>query len=126
LRELREIRFMKNQYGKCDDTIVLFWEKGIWRPVIGQTTLEKVAFEAKSDELFLTVLDRFTRENRNVSDVKGKTYAPHLFHREDEAKKAGIGKPHLENAMRRLFKASKVKNEQYGKTSNPHFRIART
>jgi hypothetical protein len=52
-QELREIRFMKNQYGKCDDSIVLRWDRGIFRPLEGQTTLQKAAQEGKADDVFL-------------------------------------------------------------------------
>jgi hypothetical protein len=37
----------------------------------------------------------------------------------------GLNKKALEAAMRRLFKAEKIENEQYGKPSRPRYHIAR-
>jgi hypothetical protein len=88
------------------------------------TSLDKAAQDAKADDVFLDLVRPFTKENRNVSDKSGTTYAPARFVKEDEAKRAGISSKVLEAAMLRLFKAEKIWNEPYGKPSRPHHRIA--
>jgi hypothetical protein len=44
---------------------------------------------------------------------------------EDEAKCAGLNSKTLEAAMRRLFAAGTIWNEDIGKPSRPQYRIAR-
>jgi hypothetical protein len=103
---------------------VLRYQRGLFLPLPGVTSLDKVAQEAKADDVFLDLVHRFTKENRNVSDKSGTTYAPALFAREDEAKRAAVNGKALEAAMRRLFKAEKISNEPCGKPSRPHYRLA--
>jgi RecA-family ATPase len=122
--DLRELVFKKNNYGPVSESIVLRYQNGLFLPVPGVTSLDKVAQEARADAVFLALLRRFTNANRNISDKHGPTYAPALFAREDEAKQAVLGSKHLEAAMRRLFKNEVITNERYGLPSRPHHRIA--
>ena len=77
----------------------------------------------KADEVFLTLLRRFTRYNRKVADKPGTSYAPALFAKEDEAIKAGLSSKNLAASMRELFKAEKIWNEPYGRPLRPSYRI---
>ena len=121
--DLREIVFKKNNYGPLSESIVLRWQNGLYLPVPGMNNLDKVAREAKAEEVFLALLQRFTRENRVVSDKPGTSYAPALFAKEDEATKVGLGSKNLAEAMRNLFKASKIQNEFHGRPARGSFRI---
>jgi RecA-family ATPase len=124
--DLREIVFKKNNYGPISESITLRYHNGLFLPVPGIGSLDRAAQEAKADAVFLELLDRFTAENRNVSDKTGRGYAPALFVREEEAKRVGLANGKMfEGAMRRLFKAEKIWNAPYGRPSRPHFRIAR-
>ena len=123
--DLRELVFKKNNYGPISESIVLRWQNGLFLPLPGMASLDRAAHEAKADEVFLDLLRRFTAENRNASDKKGPSYAPALFAREDEAKRAGLTNRSFEDAMRRLFKTGKIWNEPYGKASRQHYRLAR-
>ena len=122
--DLREIVFKKNNYGPIADSIVLRYQRGLFLPVPGISSLDRAAGEQIADGVFLDLLKQFTKANRNVSDRKGPGYAPALFAREDEAKRAGLNSKSLEAAMRRLFKTEKIKNEPYGRPSRPNHRIA--
>jgi RecA-family ATPase len=122
--DLRELEFKKNQYGPTAETIVLRYQRGLFLPLPGVTSLDKAAQEAKAEEIFLGLLRRFTAANRNVSDKSGTSYAPAFFVQEDEAKRAALTSKALEGAMRRLFKAEKIWNEPYGRPSRPNHRIA--
>jgi RecA-family ATPase len=123
--DLRELQFKKNQYGPMGETIVLRYQGGLFLPEGGLTGLDKLAKEQKADEVFMALLARYEREGRNVSDKPtGNNYAPTNFSKEGEAK--GLRKTHLEDAMRRLFAASKIRVETYGKPSNPHSRLVLT
>ena len=66
----RQLEFRKNQSGPLGETIVLQYRNGLFLPLPGGTSLDKVAQEAKVDDVFLDLLPRFTRENRNTSDRK--------------------------------------------------------
>ena len=74
----------------------------------GEITPEMVAAQARAEEVFLTILARFTAEGRFVSDAKKGNYAPRLFAEEQEAKAAGDGFAYLEGAMRRLLQSKRV------------------
>jgi hypothetical protein len=113
--ELRELQFMKNNYGPLAERILLRWRNGVFVPEPGTGSLEKAAAEAKAENAFLDILARFNRQERNVSDKSGPTFAPALFAQEAEAKTTRIRKPALVDAMRRLFAANRIHLETYGK-----------
>jgi hypothetical protein len=79
------------------------------------------AWKAK---IFLTLLKRFTGQNRIVCDKPSVNYAPTLFAREEEAKHVKLSRKDFEAAMRQLFKAEKIWNAPYGKASRQRYRIA--
>jgi hypothetical protein len=118
------LTFKKNNYGPVAETVILKYRDGLFLPLRGVGSLDKVAAEAKAEDVFLALLKRFASTNRNASDRTGTTYAPALFVVEDEAKRAGLNKKNLEAAMRRLFQAGKIWNEPYDKPSLKRFRLA--
>jgi RecA-family ATPase len=122
--DLRELTFKKNNYGPISESIILRYQSGIYLPVPGMASLSRAAQEAKTDEIFLQLLRRFTNSNRFVSDKRGTNYAPALFAKEDEAKSEAISSKLFEAAMLRLFKAGTLWNEPRGKPSRPSYRIA--
>jgi hypothetical protein len=89
--ELRELLFMKNNYGPIGAKVLLRWKKGVFVPEPGQGTIEKAAAEGAAEQLFLSLLDRFP----NVSNKSGVSYAPALFAKEAEAVAAKISKEAL-------------------------------
>ncbi|WFU37594.1 AAA family ATPase [Bradyrhizobium sp. CB82] len=122
--DLREFEFKKNQYGPCSESIVLRYQRGLFLPEGGISNLDKLAREAKAQVVFLDLLRRFLVEGRNVCDKKNaNNYAPTAFAREDEAKKHRLKKEELEEAMRQLFKAEKLRVETYGRPSDPRSRL---
>jgi RecA-family ATPase len=122
--DLREIVFKKNNYGPISESIVLRYQNGLFLPVPGVSSLDRAAQEQTAEYVFLDLLKRFTAANRNVNDKRGPSYAPALFAREDEARKALLNSRSFDAAMRRLFADKKIWNEPYGRPSRPHFRIA--
>ena len=122
--ELRELQFMKNNYGPIGVSILLRWRNGVFVPEPGQGSIKQAAAERKAEDLFLILLVRFNGQGRNVSDKKGPSYAPALFAPEAEAKAAKVRKDALAAAMRRLFTANKLHMEPYGYASRGTFRIA--
>jgi RecA-family ATPase len=123
--DLRELEFKKNQYGPLGETVVLRYRNGLFLAVPGMSDLDKVAREAKADNLFLDLLRRFASQGRNVSEKSSaNNYAPTAFADEADAKKLEIRKADFKAAMSRLFAADKIHVENYGRPSRPCSRLA--
>jgi RecA-family ATPase len=122
-KDLRQLDFIKNNYGPLAERILLRWKNGVFVPEPGIGSLEKAAADAKAENLFLELLTRFNKQDRNVNDKTGPTYAPTLFAQESEAKAARIGKQAFANAMRRLFFSNRIHLENYGKPSRQFKRL---
>jgi RecA-family ATPase len=122
--DLREIVFKKNNYGPVSEKIVLRYADGLFLPVPGVNSLDRAARDAQVEDVFLALLQRFTREGRNTSDAKGPTYGPALFAQETEAKEAGLKTDDLAGAMRRLFEKDSIHREPYRKDSKDRWRLA--
>lgn len=121
---LRELTFMKIQYGPPAAKLTLQWQNGLFLPEGsgGTANLEKLAAAVKADTTFLELLDRFTTQGRNVgAAATSNNYAPTVFAKED----CGLNRRELEAALRRLFAASRIKVESYGRPANPHQRLVR-
>jgi RecA-family ATPase len=114
---MRTLQGMKSNYGVPAGKIDLEWKNGLFVPVHGATGLDKMAAEAKTDDAFLTLLKRFNAQGRNAADRKGTSYAPALF--AEEPDNHGFGKKQFEDAMRRLFKDSKIHIVDIGRKSKP-------
>jgi RecA-family ATPase len=115
--DLRELVFKKNNYGPVSESIVLRYQRGLFLPVPGMTSLDRLAQEAKADDVFMKLLARFAEQGRNVCDKRGNAFAPAIFVKEPEAKESGIRKEQLADAMVRLFKAKRIGLEPYGPPS---------
>jgi RecA-family ATPase len=123
---LRVLECRKNQYGPVSESILLRWRDGVYIVEPGKGTLERLAIEAQIDQLFLTLLRRFTDAGRNISDKKSPTYAPKLFAEQPEAKEAKITSKMFADAMERLFAAGKIKIVKEGRPSHQTHRIVET
>jgi RecA-family ATPase len=80
-------------------------------PGQGTPSPEMTAAEQAADVVFMQLLVRLTMEGRTVSEKSGANYAPHVFSQEREAKAAKLGKRPLAEAMRRLFRAKRIRVE---------------
>jgi hypothetical protein len=79
-------------------------------PGQGQGSEETAEAERTADHVFMQLLSRFTLTGRVASDRRGgKNYAPALFTKESEARMAKVNLVMLENAMRRLFAAGRIR-----------------
>ena len=78
----------------------------------GAPTEELAAAERKADDMFMSLLVRFTNEGRRVGASPSASYAPSVFAKERAAKAAKIGKSALAAAMGRLFEANRIRVEQ--------------
>jgi RecA-family ATPase len=122
--DLRELQFKKNQYGPKAETVIVRYDHGLFLPVPGVGSLEKMAQNHEDDELFLTMLDQFDQQGRRVSDKPtAPNYAPTMFSKDPRVN--GIRKDRLAAAMNRLFATNQIHVATYGKPSNPHYQLAR-
>jgi RecA-family ATPase len=119
-KNLRVVEFMKSNYGPVAATVTVRWKAGAFVTEPKAGSLEKVAADAKADEIFLQLLKKFDGQGRNVSDKKNSpTYAPAAFAAEGN----GTNKADMIGAMQRLFKAGKIRVDNYGRPSRPATRI---
>jgi RecA-family ATPase len=123
---VRELEFKKNQYGPTGETVVLKYQRGLFLPVPGVGSLERLARDQRMDDLFLMLLDRSVGQGRNVSDKKtANAYAPNRFAGEPEAKEERATKTEITEAMERLFRAGKIRVVSYGEARKAWTRIER-
>jgi RecA-family ATPase len=87
------------------------------------STLDHSEQAVADNELFLRLLSRLSAEGRWVNSVSGPNYAPTTFAKEPEA--TGVSKIRLAAAMRRLFNAKHIKNEEYHTRRGSASRIVR-
>jgi RecA-family ATPase len=121
---LRVLEFKKSNYGPISTSIELEWKHGVWVPIGGIGNLDKLSKEKNAERLFLTFLDRFAQQGRNVSErPKARNYAPAEFAQEGEAKAGLFKKPDFEGAMRRLFSAGAIEVQSYGPPSRGWTRL---
>jgi RecA-family ATPase len=125
--DLRELEFKKNQYGPTAETIVLRYQRGLFLPEVGTSSLDKLAGEQRADELFMMLLTQFSQQGRNVSDKKNApSYAPTAFAADPLTKGMRSAKKALSDAMARLFAAGKIRVETYGRPSRPNSKLVST
>jgi RecA-family ATPase len=124
---LRRLEFKKSNYGPIARSIDLRWERGVYVPVAGIGSVEKMAKEHTAERLFVALLDRFNSQGRHVdAKAASKNYAPTVFGKESEAKRYGLRKADLEGAMRRLFEASQIVVVPYGSPCRGTTRLVTT
>src|SRR5205085_8033201 len=77
---LRRLEFKKNNYGPVARSIDLRWKNGVYVPVGGVGSVDKMVKEQTADRFFAALLDRFNHQGRNVSEKPAsKNYAPTIF-----------------------------------------------
>jgi hypothetical protein len=121
---LRSLTFYKNQYGPPVAGQVLRWQNGLFLPIAG-TTLGGAERSAFADELTITLLARFTAQNRSVSiNVNPANYAPTHFAKTDEAQAAGLTSEDFRRAIERLLQQGIIENQEFRKGKEVRYRLA--
>jgi RecA-family ATPase len=78
--DLRELSFLKNNYGPLAESIILRFRDGLFLPEAGQSTLERLARDQKVDETFLDILGKLIKKNRPVSpSAHASNYGPKVI-----------------------------------------------
>src|SRR5262249_31901008 len=116
--ELRELTFLKNNYGPLSERVLLRWKAGVFVPEPSTGSLDKLAADTRAEETFLALVGRFSEQGRAVSaSSTANNYAPNVFSKDPGAN--GVHKRDFVNAMNRLFHSRKIRVEQYGRPSRP-------
>jgi RecA-family ATPase len=122
--DMRVLEVMKSNYGPIGETINLRWKDGLFLPVAGVSGLDRMAFEQTTEHLFLSLLNRFKEQGRNLSDnSRANNHAPLMMAKEKEARDLKRRKADFEIAMRNLFAADKIRMETYGPPSKVSSRL---
>ena len=121
----RVLEVMKSNYGPPGESIGLRWQNGLFVPTDDVHWIDKRAAASVAEALFLSLLQRFERQDRNVSDKPtAPNYAPTMFAREPEAKEKRLKKAAFTSAMGALFNAGKIHLETYGRAARPAQKLA--
>jgi RecA-family ATPase len=114
--DLRELKVKKANYGPVGAELRLRWDNGTFR-LDGQHTgsLDRLAAEAKADQVFSDLLSDIEAQGRHVSSSPSSSYAPSVFAKHPD--RAGITKIGFHNAMERLLKRRAIAVEETGPQS---------
>jgi RecA-family ATPase len=113
--DLRVLRVGKSNYARVGLEIPMRWQAGVFVPMAAPTGGEALAQHAKAERVFLELLAKYTAQDRPCSLSTGANYAPKLF--EGEARKQGVKKRELVDAMGRLLDGGRISNAPYGAPS---------
>ena len=116
--DLRRLEMLKNNYGPRAETITIRYRDGVFVP---ETSFNRTVDDHEVEKIFLDLLARYSRQNRNLSPNKGPTYAPAILANEPEA--AGIKSRALCGAMNRLLASGAIVNQVDGPPSKQRARL---
>jgi RecA-family ATPase len=121
--DLRELSFLKNNYGRCAETLTLRYRDGLFLPEAGTSSLEKAALEQRIDNTFVTVLGKLIDQKRPVSpSVRAATYAPTVIAGHPDGKV--YSRAEYRDAMERLINANKIHIVEIGPPSRTYRYLA--
>jgi RecA-family ATPase len=117
--DARILTFKKNNYGPKRKPLNLRYQRGV---LVVDDVAENKRTPQAADAMFLTMLDRYTEQGRNVSCNVGPTYAPSVFSND---KGCGFKSEELKDAMDRLMERKAIRSEQFGPPSKPRAKLVR-
>jgi RecA-family ATPase len=107
--DVRELRFLKNQYGPRGETILLRYQNGLFLPEVGLTDADRLARAEHVDAVFLKGLGQLLRQGQDaIAGSSSPAYGPAVIAEMKEAKETRVTKKELVEALRRLLEANKV------------------
>jgi RecA-family ATPase len=62
--DVREIQFLKNNYGRQGDSIQIRWEGGVFVPESAPASFERIARDRDDDHRFLDLLAKYEGQGR--------------------------------------------------------------
>jgi RecA-family ATPase len=117
----------KSNWAPPGEPIELCFQDGVFVVVPSPEGVLGAISKRAVEEDFLKLLDKFTKQNRPVSDTPtAGNYAPKLFARHTAEHERRYKFKDYVAAMDSLFAADRIRNEVYGSKAEPHRRIVRT
>ncbi|MDX3806315.1 AAA family ATPase [Bosea thiooxidans] len=117
----RTLSVMKANYGETGSGLSLRWKDGAFVADDGIATGDLAIVTKHHDDVFMTILRKFSVQGQNVSANTGPTYAPSKFASQPEAK--GIKRKQLADAMQRLLDAGRIRMVTEGRASRQRSRL---
>lgn len=112
--DLRELEFLKIQYGPAVPVIQLKWHDGTFQPVPRPSDIERMQIDYRIKKAFLRALDQHIKRGQYVvSSLTANNYAPTVFSRDPEVRAARLTKGNMEHAMRLMFESGEIRIETY-------------
>jgi RecA-family ATPase len=114
--DLRELEFLKNQYGRMAPSIVLRYRNGVFVPEAGRTAFDQAMREQTVDTTFKDVLRKFIDLRQPLSPKpQGSNYAPKKIHGHPDGK--AYTRKEYEAAMERLINRGDIHIANFGPQS---------
>jgi RecA-family ATPase len=120
--DLRELKFLKNNYGKQGDAVQIRWQEGVFVREPGEGSVEYAQRDASDETQFVCMLNAHIKENRSPMSDKKKAhnYAPNVL----AERRPDLGPKRIEAAMNRLLAKNKIHLEPYGELRKGWTRLA--
>jgi RecA-family ATPase len=110
--DLRELVFKKNNYGPISASVVLQYQRGLFLPVGGISSLDKAAFDMKAEDVFLAALGKLTEQGQDMSPaLTSHSYAPTIIIKTTK----GVRKGDMVQAMARLLERDRIHIQEVGR-----------
>jgi RecA-family ATPase len=117
--DLRELEFMKNNYGPLSHSIVLRYQNGLFLPEGGVANLGQAEREQTIDATFLDVLAKLLTQSRRTSHKpRAENYAPKAIAAHPDGR--AFATKDYAAAMERLLARNAIHIATYGRPSNPY------
>jgi len=108
--DLRQLEFKKNQYSPMGESIVLRYQRGLFLPEHGLSTIERAARDTEVEEALLAIGKKLEARGQELSPMQqAHTYAPTVIAKDADAK--GFKKVELAAAFDRLLDRRKLEIE---------------
>ena len=99
--------------------MVLQYQRGLFLPVGGVSSLDKAAYDMKAEDVFLTVLGKLIEQGQEPSPQPQATAMRQADSRASRSQ--GLQKERLAAAMGRLFERNRIHVEEVsGRPDKPH------
>jgi RecA-family ATPase len=126
--DARVLRIGKSNYGRVGAEIFMRWKNGVFvdpNQEENRTTLDPIAQGWKAERVFLELLDKTKALGANVSaHMNSPANAPKAFAK--DARKQGVSKRDLADAMQRLLDKKKIESAPVGPPSRLRWWLQRT
>lgn len=104
--DTRVLTVVKANHGRVGEKVEMRWNDGVYVLDQGGDPVVQSLVDAKTDALFLDLLELFNEQNQHVGIVTGTTYAPAKMAGHPKAK--GVDKKELAASMQRLLDAKRI------------------